>query len=196
MIIFHFRQSDCARRARKNENAGTFNFTSQIASLTCTVTFTKCIKPDATIFKSRCSRMTVNCRFMTGHALLLSQAKVFRLANSSPMIQRSPARRSRNVREPSGKTSGEMSRVISAQLPSKGRTTATQGRRASVKTTHKTTCLAPDMDTQCPRRKLARQLAIWSRNKRAAVRATANATSHERLVELSSSAFNHDIQRL
>jgi hypothetical protein len=71
-----------------------------------------------------------------------------------------------------------------------------QCRRTSVKTTRKTTCLPPDLDTPCPRRKLARQLAICPRNCRAAVRATANATSHERLVEFSSSAFNHDIQRL
>ena len=63
MITFHSRQSDCARRARKNENAGTFNFTSQIASSICTVTFTKCDKSDATIFKSRCSRTVVCYRF-------------------------------------------------------------------------------------------------------------------------------------
>jgi hypothetical protein len=37
-----------------------------------------------------------------------------------------------------------------------------QCRRTSVKTTR----LAPDMDTQCPRRKLARQLATWPRNRR------------------------------
>ena len=41
-----------------------------------------------------------------------------------------------------------------------------QCRRASVKTTRKTTCLAPDLDAQCPRRKLARRLATWPRNSR------------------------------
>ena len=59
MITFHSRQSDCARRARKNENAGTFNFVSQIASPICTVMHTKRVKTDATIFKSRCSRMVM-----------------------------------------------------------------------------------------------------------------------------------------
>ena len=39
-----------------------------------------------------------------------------------------------------------------------------QCRRTSVKTTRKTTCLAPDLAAQCPRRKLARQLATWPRN--------------------------------
>jgi hypothetical protein len=125
MIIFHSRQSDCARRVHKNENVATFNFTSQIASSICTVTFTKCIKPDATIFKLQCNRMIVNCRFMTGHALLLNFVRLLRLANSSPMIQRSPARRSRNVREPSGKKSGEMSRGISTQFPGNCRASAT-----------------------------------------------------------------------
>ena len=41
MITFHSQQSDCARRPRKNENAATFNFTSQIAPSICAVMFTK-----------------------------------------------------------------------------------------------------------------------------------------------------------
>lgn len=125
MTTFHSRQSDCARRARKNENSGMFNFMSQIASSICTVTFTKCEKPDATIFKSRCSRLSLICHFMDGHALPLSQAKVFWLAHISPMVQRSPARRSSSDRKPSGKTSGETSCVMAARLPGNGRTTAT-----------------------------------------------------------------------
>ena len=64
MITFHSQQSDCARHARKNENAGTFNFTSQIAPSICTVMFTKRVKPDATIFKSRCSRTVLCYRFI------------------------------------------------------------------------------------------------------------------------------------
>src|SRR5450432_4320662 len=71
MITFHSQQSECARRARKNENAGTFNFASQIASSICTVMFTKRVKPDATIFKSRCSRTAVSYRFRMGQALPL-----------------------------------------------------------------------------------------------------------------------------
>jgi hypothetical protein len=117
MITFHSKQSDCARRARKNENAGTINFKSQIASSICTVAFTKCEKSDATIFTSWCSRTAVSYRFRGGHALPLSFVRFLRLANSSPMIQRSPARRSSDGREPSGKTSGEMSRVMSARFP-------------------------------------------------------------------------------
>ena len=124
MTNFQSLQSDCARRARKNENAGTFNFTSQIASSICTVTFTKRVELGATIFKSRCSRTVVCYRFDRVEALPLVWTRFLRLANSSPKIARSPARRSRDGRETSGKKSGETSRVMSAQLPGNGRSVA------------------------------------------------------------------------
>ena len=125
MTTFHSKQSDCARRARKIENAGTFNFTSQIASSICTVAFTKCEKFDATIFTSRCSRTAVSYRFRGGQALPLVSTRFLRLANSLPKIARSPARWARDGRKTSGKKPGEMSRVISAQRPGNGRTVET-----------------------------------------------------------------------
>jgi hypothetical protein len=124
MITFHSRQSDCARRARKNENAGMFNFVSQIASPIYTVMHTKRVKTDATSFESRCSRTVMCYRFYRVEALPLSFVRFLRLANSSPKTARSPARRSRDGRETSGKKSGEMSRVMSAQRPGNGRTVA------------------------------------------------------------------------
>jgi hypothetical protein len=124
MITFHFRQPDCDRHARKNENSETVNFTSQIASLICTATFTNRVKPGATIFKSRCSRTVLCYRFDRVEALPLNFVRFLRLAKSSPKTAPSPARRSRDGRETSGKKSGEMSRVMSAQLPGSGRTVA------------------------------------------------------------------------
>ena len=124
MITHHSRQSDCARRARKNENAATFNFTSQIASAICTVMITKRVKLDAVMFKSRCSRTAVSYRFYRGHAKPLNCVRFFRLANSSPLIQRYPASRSRSVREQSGKTSGKMSCTTAAQFPGNCRAVA------------------------------------------------------------------------
>ena len=124
MITFHSRQSDCARRARKNENAGTFNFVSQIASPICTVMHTKRVKTDATIFKSRCSRTVVCYRFYRVEALPLSFVRFLRLANRSPMIQRSPARWTRDGRATSGKLAGEMARGNAAQFPGNSRTMA------------------------------------------------------------------------
>jgi hypothetical protein len=124
MITFHSRQSDCARHVRKNENGGTFNLTSQIAPSICTFTFTKRVKSDATIFKSRCNRTVVCYRFDRVKALPLVWTRFLRLANSSPKTARSPARRSRDGREASGKKSGEISHVMSAQRPGNGRTVA------------------------------------------------------------------------
>ena len=125
MNTFHSRQTDCDRHARKNENTGTLYFTSQIAPSICTVRHTKRVKTNATIFKSRCSRTVLCYRFDRVEALPLVSTRILRLANSSPKIARSPARRSRDGRETSGKKSGEMSRVMSAQLPGNGRPVAT-----------------------------------------------------------------------
>ena len=124
MITFHSHQPDCDRRARKNESSNTVNFTSQIASSICTFTFTKCVKLGATIFKSRCSRTVLCYRFDRVEALPLVSTRFLRLAYSSPKLARSPARRSRDGREPAGKKSGEMSRAMSAQLPGNGQTVA------------------------------------------------------------------------
>jgi hypothetical protein len=54
--------------------------------------------------------ITVTPSFHT-HALPLILRGILRLAKISPMIAQSPARRSRDGREPSGKTSCEMLRL-------------------------------------------------------------------------------------
>jgi hypothetical protein len=139
MITFHPRQSDCARRARKNENSGTFNFTSQIASSICTVMFTKRVKHDANIFKSRCSRTVVCYRLYMKQALPLIFIRLSRLANSSPTNRRSPARRSRNGGEPSHKSSGEMSPSLPHNFPAIAGRWKSQCRRISARATREIT---------------------------------------------------------
>jgi len=124
MTIFHLRQSDCARRTRKNENTGTLNFTSQIPPSICTVMLTKRDKSSATIFKSLCKRTAVSKCFYRVEALPLLKTRFLRLAHSSPKTARSPARRSRDGRATSGNATGKISRVISAQRPGHGRTVA------------------------------------------------------------------------
>jgi len=124
MIKLHPRQSDCARHTYEQGNASTLNFTSLIAPSICALMHTKRVKTDATIFKPRCSRTGMCYRLDRVQALPLVSTRILRLANSSPKTARSPARRLRDGREPSGKTSGEMSRVMSAQLPGNGRTVA------------------------------------------------------------------------
>ena len=121
MTTFHSRQLGDARRTRKNENADTFNFASQIAPPICAVMHMEHDKSDATIFKSLCKRKVVSKCFYTREALPLVSTRFLRLANSSPKTARSPARRSRDGRATSGKTSGG----ISAQRPGNGRATAT-----------------------------------------------------------------------
>jgi hypothetical protein len=102
-----------------------FNFTLQIAPSICMVTFTKRGKPGATMFIKWCKSTVVGYRLYGVQALPLVWTRILRLANSSPTIARSPARRSRDGRATTGKTSGDKPRVISAQLPGNGQTAAT-----------------------------------------------------------------------
>ena len=125
MTTFHPRQSGDARRTRKNENTGTLTFTSQISPSICAGIFTEHDKSSATILKALCKRTVVGYRLYRVQALPLVSTRFLRLAHSSLKAARIPARRSRDGREPSGKKSGEMSHVISAQRPGNGRTVAT-----------------------------------------------------------------------
>jgi hypothetical protein len=125
MTTLHSRQSGNVRHTRKNGNTGTFYFTSQNAPSICAIMYTKREKSDATSSKSQCSRTTVNYRFGTGHALPLNFVRFSWLANISLMIARSPARWPRAGRATSGGTSGEMSRVVSAQISGSSRAVAT-----------------------------------------------------------------------
>ncbi len=125
MNTFHPRQSDCGRRVHKKANASALNFTLQIPSSICTVMFTRHVKPDATNFKSRCSRTVVCYRLDRVQALPLVRTRILRLAQISPLDTRSPARRPRDGRETSCKTSGEISRRKSESCPGNGRAVAT-----------------------------------------------------------------------
>jgi hypothetical protein len=185
MIKFYSRQSDCARRARQNKNGGTFNFTSQIPSSICTVMFTKRVKHDANIFKSRCSRMVVCYRLYTKQALPLIFIRLSRLANSSPTNRRNLARRSRNGREPSHKKSGEMSRSLPHNFPAIAGHWKSQCHRISARATGETT------------RKLARNrpAAAVSQSEQQTMKHPAKHLTR-RLVEVLTSRFNHDAQQL
>ena len=189
MTTFHSRQSDCDRRTHKNENAATVNFAPQFAPSIYTVAFTKREKSDATIFNSRCSRTVLCYRFDRVEALPLVSTRILRLANSSPKTARSPARRSRDGRETSGKKSGEMSRVMSAQRPGNGRTVAA----AMPPGVHQ-----EDSQDNSPCDGLGRAMSAPEnlRDNSQHVRATVAQRPMQRLTSSSSdfspSAFNHD----
>jgi hypothetical protein len=125
MTPFHPRQSDDTGHTRKNVDADTFNFASQISPSICAVMHTKHDKRSATIFKSLCSRTVVCKCFYRVQAVPLGFTRFSRLAKGSPKTARSPARRSHDGRETSGKKSGEISRAISVQLPGDGRAVTT-----------------------------------------------------------------------
>ena len=188
MITFHSGQSDCDRHARKNENAGTVNFITQIALSICTAMNTKRVKTDATIFKPRCSRTGMCYRLDRVQALPLVRTRFLRLANSSPKTARSPARWSRDVRETSGKKSGKISRVMSAQRPGNGRAVATAMPPSVRQDDSQANLPCAGRGRGISARILARRLATRSRDSRATVKATSCKTTRSNL--------NHDIQRL
>jgi hypothetical protein len=124
MTAFHFQQPDCGRRVRKNANASTF----QIHVTNCTTKLRAQVhearKIQCNNFSSWCHHKVQCYRFNEVQALPLVKTRFLRLANSSPKTARSPARRSRDGRETSGKKSGEISHVMFAQRPGNGRTVA------------------------------------------------------------------------
>ena len=125
MTPFHPQQSDRSRHVHQKANASTV----QIHVTNCT---TKLRAQVHEARKIRCNNVQrtvqahiTNLSFFTWQAVPLVWTRFLRLAKNSPKTARSPARRSRDGRAATGKTTGEISRVISAQLPGNSRATAT-----------------------------------------------------------------------
>jgi hypothetical protein len=130
--------------------------------------------------------------FYTSQALPLVKTMFLRLANSSPLAARSPARRSRDDREMSGKTSAGFSCAMSAQLPGNSLTVATatppDARQGDSQdslqcATHGRAMSAPETCGITHN-----TLAQLPRHNRATVGATPRKTAHSNL--------NQDIQKL
>jgi len=124
MTAFRSQQRNRGRCIYQKANASVFNFTRQVAGSNCMAIFTKRDKSKATMFKAWCKSTVDGYRLYRVEALPLVWTRFFRLAHISPMVARSPVRWSRDGRESSGKKSGEMSRVISAQRSGNDRTVA------------------------------------------------------------------------
>ena len=144
MTPFHPQQSARGRSDRQTANGDTL----QIHVTNCTP------KLHARIHETRKIRCNdwqgagqayaAELKFYARQALPLNFVRFLRLANSSPMAVRSPARRQRDDRAMSGKIAGTMSRGIASQWPDSGNGNA----------------------AECPSRWLARQLALgrtWPR---------------------------------
>ena len=124
MITFHSRQSDCVRRARKKAYAGTLQIHVTNCAAKLHSHFHEARKIVCNNLSSAVQAHVIELPLYAKQALPLVKTRFFRLANSSPKTVRSPARRSRDGREPSGKATGKISRVMSAQRPGNGRTVA------------------------------------------------------------------------
>lgn len=142
----------------------------------------------------------IELSFYTREALPLSQAKVSRLGNGSPELVRSPARWSRNVRDATGKTSGEMSRATVAQCPLNRRAAAgalpPDGRRDDSQDNWRYAYVGRAASAPETRKTTRNMAAQRRRSSRAIVHATVGAISRKQLVGFSPSAFNHHIKKL
>jgi hypothetical protein len=125
MRTFHPQQSDCGRRVQKMANAATFNFTPQVTPSNLHSHVHETRKIVCNNVSSTVRLQIVDSHFLEIEALPLVKTRFLRLANSSPKTAQSPARRSRDGRATSSKTSGKTSGGISAQRPGNGRAVAT-----------------------------------------------------------------------
>jgi hypothetical protein len=125
MTPFHPQQSDRGRRVRKNANVSTFqihvtNCTTKLRAQVHEARKIQCNNAQGTV-----QAHIIELSFYAEQALPLVQTRILRLAQISPLDTRSPARRPRDGRETSGKTSGEISRRKSESCPGNGRAVAT-----------------------------------------------------------------------
>ncbi len=125
MTTFYSRQSDCGRRVQKMADASTL----QIRVTNCTIKLHghvhDALKIRCNHFQRALQEHVNEWSFYTREALPLVRTRFLRLVHISPKTARSPARRSRDSREISGRTTGENSRAMSAQRPGNGRAVAT-----------------------------------------------------------------------
>ena len=141
-----------------------FKFTSRIAPPNCALKFMKREKSSATIFHHG-----VITRFSV---IALMRCKPYPLSRQgfygSPIARRKLRGVPRDGRAMGAKHPARNPAKYLTSCPRNAPAMAGQWqqqcRRTSVKTTRKTTCLAPDLAARCPRLKLTRQLATWPRN--------------------------------
>jgi hypothetical protein len=183
MITFLSQESDCAGMLAKTKTPTRLILRHKLHHQFALM-HTKHDKRGATIFESRCSRTVLCYRFDRVEAEPLVRTRFLRLANSLPKSARSLARRSRDVRETSGKKSGEISRVMSRNVAAMATAMVPSVRQDDSQANLSCAGLGRVMSA----RKLARRLATWSGYSRATVKATSRKTTRSNL--------NHDIQRL
>ncbi len=125
MTTFHPQQFDCGQCAHQKADASAL----QISVTNCTAKLRSHVHEAGKIVCNNISSAMQkhDCKYClyAKQALPLVWTRFLRLANSSPKTARSPARRSRDGRATSGKTTGEISRFMAAQRLGNGRAVAT-----------------------------------------------------------------------
>jgi len=192
MTTFHLRQSERGRCVHRKTGADALqnhvtNRTTKMHSY-----FHEARKIWCNHFQRALQERVNEWSFYTREALPLVRTRILRLAQISPIIARSPARRPGDEREISGKTSAGVSCAISAQLPGNGRAaaTATPPNVHQVGSQDNSHCTGNGRAMAAPEtcettRNTVTQLP---RHNRAAVGVTSRKTTRSNL--------NHDIQKL
>ncbi len=125
MTTFHSRQSDWRRRVRKKANARALQIRATNCPTKLHAHFHEARKIRCNSVQGTVQAHIIELSFYAEQALPLVRTRILRLAQISPLDTRSPARRPRDGRETSGKTSGEISRRKSESCPGNGRAVAT-----------------------------------------------------------------------
>ena len=163
MTPFHPQQSDRSRCCRRNANGNVLKSRATNCTTKLHAHVHETRKIQCNNVSSSVRSQIIDSHFLQIEALPLNFVRFLRLAQISPMAARSPARRQRDGRAISGKIAGKISCGISAQLPGNGRTVAAATPPNVRQDGSQDNLPWPDLDTRCPRRKLARRLAICPR---------------------------------
>ena len=152
MTTFHPQQFNRGRCAHQKAGASAL----QNSVTNCTVKLRgyahEAGKSSATIFKEQCKSTSLNLNFRHRKLYPLSKQGFY----GSPIARRWPRGAPRDGHAMGAKHPARHPAQYPRNVPAMAGQWQWQCRRASVKTTRKTTCLASDLDAPCPRRKLAR----------------------------------------
>jgi hypothetical protein len=117
MIPFQPQQSDRSRCRLRNVNGNVLNFRATNFTTKLHAHIHEARKIVCNNLSSAVQAHVMELPLYAKQALPLIFIRLSRLANGSPTNRRSPARRSRNGREPCHKKSGEMSRSLPHNFP-------------------------------------------------------------------------------
>jgi hypothetical protein len=158
MTTFHPQQFDCGQCAHQKAGASAL----QISVTNCTAKLRgsahEAGKSSATIFKEQCKSTSLNLNFRHRKLYPLSKQGFYGSPKSRRKLRGVPRDGHAMVAKRPTRNQAQFLASYPRNFPAIAGQWQRQCRRLSVETTRKTTCLAPDLDTPCPLRKLAKRL--------------------------------------